>query len=99
MSFNTHEVAIINLIDAFISQDISAPEFEHNYLTAWRTYRDSSEDKRADLRTQRFFDTVFSLVDSYCSDPDLMDDDDLNDDDLFEAVYELQTAWRESVMV
>lgn len=99
MFFNPHEIEIINLIDVFITGRITAPEFEHKYLIAWRSYRDSSKNTRADCSTQRFFDSVFSLVDSYCSDPDLMDDDDLKGDDLFEGVAVLQTAWRESVMV
>ncbi len=93
MSFNQNESAILNLIDAFTLGQIAAPDFEQKYSVAWRTYRDSSDIKNADIVTQRFFDSVFSLVDSYCSDPELIDEDDLNDDELLNEVSNLKISW------
>lgn len=98
MSFNQNESAILDLIDAFTCGNIAAPDFEQKYSTAWRTYRDSSDTKKADISTQRFFDSVFSLVDSYCSDPELIDEDDLNEDELLSEVSSLKTLWENAIL-
>lgn len=98
MSFNQNESVMLDLIDAFTAGNITASEFEKNYASAWRTYRDSSEIKKADIVTQRFFDSVFSVTDSYCSDPELIDEDDLTEDELLSEVSSLKTSWESAVM-
>ncbi|QKN80147.1 colicin immunity domain-containing protein [Scandinavium goeteborgense] len=90
---------MITLIDSFVSGEITAPEFERKYLTLWREHRDSAELKTRDNFTPRYFDSVFSSVDSYCSDPDLIDEDDLDDQGLLDAVSNLKAMWEESVLV
>ncbi|MGV3345907.1 colicin immunity domain-containing protein [Enterobacteriaceae bacterium LUAb1] len=94
MSFNQNESTILSIIDAFVSGGITAPEFEAQYSTAWRAYRDSDSAKEADHDTQRFFDSVFSTVDSYCSDPELIDKDALDEQGLLDEVINLQTSWK-----
>ena len=98
MSFNTNELSLLTLIDSFVSGEITAPEFESQYTILWRKHRDSDDSKSPDRDTQRYFDSVFSAVDSYCSDPDLIDEDDLDDQSLLEIVQSLKTSWEESVV-
>ncbi|GLR10653.1 colicin immunity domain-containing protein [Mixta theicola] len=98
MSFNKNESFILSLIDSFISGDITAPEFEGGYIRAWREYRDSDVLKGAGKDTQLFFDMVFSSVDSYCSDPELIDEDDLDEKGLLNEVTELKASWRHSTL-
>lgn len=98
MSFNQNESAILDLIDAFTCGNIAAPDFEQEYSAAWRTYRDSTDIKKADIATQKFFDSVFSLVDSYCSDPELIDEDDLNEDELLSEVSRLKASWENAIL-
>lgn len=93
MSFNKNESALMNVIDAFTLGEIAAPDFEKKYSVAWRIHRDSLETKSADILTQKFFDSVFSVVDCYCSDPELIDEDDLNDDELLHEVSGLKASW------
>lgn len=98
MYFNPNELALLTLIDSFISGEIPAPEFEIEYSTLWREYRDSDSSKSPNKDTQRYFDSVFSAVDSYCSDPDLLDEDDLDDQGLSDVVMSLKTSWDKSVL-
>ncbi|QIM44671.1 colicin immunity domain-containing protein [Leclercia adecarboxylata] len=98
MSFNTNELSLLALIDSFVSGEITAQEFENQYAISWRRHRDSDDSKSPNKNTQRYFDSVFSAVDSYCSDPSLIDEDDLDDQGLLEMVLSLKTIWQESVL-
>jgi len=98
MSSNQTELAMLDLIQNFISGNIAAEEFEEHYSTLWRRHRDSVEPKTADADTQRYFDSVFSAVDAYCSDPELFDEDDLDDRGLVDAISILKAAWEKSVL-
>lgn len=98
MSFNTNELSLLALIDSFVSGEITAQEFEKKYTISWRKHRDSDDSKSPNRNTQRYFDSVFSAVDSYCSDPGLIDEDDLDDQGLLETVLSLKTIWEESVL-
>ncbi|MGV3345161.1 colicin immunity domain-containing protein [Enterobacteriaceae bacterium LUAb1] len=55
---------------------------------------DSDSAQEADHDTQRFFDSVFSAVDSYCSDPALIDKEDLDEQGLLDEVINLQASWK-----
>lgn len=98
MSFNQNESAMLDLIDAFTLGKMTASDFEEKYAFTWRTYRDSSALHKADTVTQRFFDSVFSLVDSFCSDPELIDEDGLTEDELLSEIARLKTS-RESTFL
>lgn len=90
MFFNQYESKMIALIDSFLSRNISAPDFEVNYLKEWRYYRDADIVKNTDEHTQRYFDSVFSAVDAYCSDPELIEADDFTEDELREEVTRIK---------
>lgn len=93
MSFNENELSIISLVDHFISGGITAPDFEKEYIKLQREYRDSSALNGENEGTQIFFDNVFYSVDSYCSDPELMDEDDLNAEELLNEITQLKQSW------
>ena len=88
--FNQYESKMIALIDSFLSRNISASDFEVSYLKEWRCYRDADNVKKSDENTQRYFDSVFSAVDTYCSDPELIDAGDLTEKELLEEVARLK---------
>lgn len=96
MSFNENEFSIISLIDHYISGSVTASDFEKEYIKLWREYRDSNALKGANEDTQIFFDKVFYSVDSYCSDPELMDEDDLNAEELLNEITQLKQSWMRS---
>ncbi|MFI8415562.1 colicin immunity domain-containing protein [Serratia sp. NPDC078593] len=98
MSFNQRELAILALIDLFVSGNMKAPEFEKQYVASWREYRDCYEPKNRDKAMQRYFDSVFSAVDTYCADPDLIDEDDLDDQGLLNTISILKASWEESIL-
>lgn len=93
MSFNQNESSMLDLVTEFVSGNITASIFEEKYLALWRNYRDSTVPKGADADMQHYFDYIFSAVDSYCSDPMLIDDDDLDDQGLFFEVLRLKKEW------
>lgn len=98
MSFNRNELALLALIDSFVSGDVSASDFEKQYSALWREHRDADDTKPTDKETQRYFDSVFSAVDSYCDDPDLRDEDDLDEQGLLNNIINLKTSWAASVL-
>lgn len=98
MSINQNEADMLALIESFVTGAMPAPEFEEKYLNAWREHREADSAKNQNKETQRYFDSVFSAVDSYCSDPDLIDEDELDAQDLLECVMNLRKTWEESVL-
>ena len=74
----------INLINSFMSGNISANEFEKEYLELFK-----NDEKLIDCSNEVYeiLDTLFYAVDSYCSDPDLQNQlaDSLNSDQLLDA--------------
>ncbi|EDB4182441.1 TPA: hypothetical protein HGS85_25010 [Escherichia coli] len=99
MSINQSEADMLTLIESFVSGAMSAPEFEKKYSTIWREHRDADTSDKQNEDAQRYFDSIFSAVDSYCSDPDLIDEDDLDDQDLFDCIVNLRKSREESVLV
>ncbi|YCH29456.1 colicin immunity domain-containing protein [Erwinia sp. D4-22] len=96
MCFNKKDLFIISLINSFVSGDVTAPQFEREYIRAWRDYRDSDELNGAARDTKVFFDKVFSSVDAYCSDPELIDEGDLDEKGLLTEVTQLKSSWEHS---
>ncbi|WP_064555864.1 colicin immunity domain-containing protein [Buttiauxella noackiae] len=96
MSFNHNELAILAMIDSFVSGDLNASDFEKKYSASWREHRDSDAPKSKDKDAQRYFDAVFSAVDSYCDDPDLRDEDDLDEQGLLDSIINLKKLWETS---
>ncbi|KJF76470.1 hypothetical protein UA45_18485 [Morganella morganii] len=84
---------LIRLIDEFIHGEISAPTFEVTYMNEWRKYRDFSEKKGISDNDQSYFDRIFTALDVYCSDPDLRDENDFDDDELLNEVIKINKEW------
>jgi len=68
------------LIERFVSGEISASEFEVSYLDAFK-----NEDFGFDQDVYEILNFLFSDVDAYCSDPDLRDNDDLDEEQLLNS--------------
>ena len=86
---------LLRLIDSFLSGDLSALAFEIEYMDAWRSYRDSSDIIKVDEKTQFYIDRVFTALDTYCADPELRDDGDLDENELLSEVIRLNKQWRD----
>ena len=77
------------LIEMFLNKTINAKEFESKYLRLWRQYRDVDKLTEVNLLSEGTIDKIFISLDCYCSDPELRDDEDLNDEQLFNEVLEI----------
>ena len=86
LSINTYR----RLIFQFVNEEISADQFEKDYMSLWRECRDKnwrefkdkvviSEDGAADI-----VDQLFTALDCYCGNPDLRDEDDIDEAELLE---------------
>lgn len=84
---------LLRLIDEFILGNISAPNFEVSYINEWRRYRDFGEKKGISYNDQEYFDRIFTALDVYCSDPDLRDENDFDDDELLNEVIKINKKW------
>jgi hypothetical protein len=69
----------VNLITSFVDGDISASAFESAYL---RMFKEETEPL-SELEYQ-VLDSLFSSVDAFCEDVELIDDDDIDEIQLFE---------------
>jgi len=78
------------LINNFLKRNITAQEFEVEYIKIWRKYRDIEDKSNIPIEKQRYFDYVFSYVDSYCSQPYLRGENDIDEIQLFNAIMNLQ---------
>jgi len=85
---------LLELIETFISGNMSASEFEGNYINIWRSYRDFDNISEVDDNTQIYVDRIFTTLDVYCSDPELRDEGDLDDDKLLSEVIKLNNKWK-----
>ncbi|MBC6427309.1 MAG: hypothetical protein GDA51_12790 [Ekhidna sp.] len=76
LNINTYR----KLIFQFVNKEISADQFEKDYISLFREFRDTGkvlEDVVSDIISELFTD-----VDAYCSDPELRDDDDIDEIEL-----------------
>ena len=76
LNINTYR----KLIFQFVNKEISADQFEKDYISLFREFRDTGkvlEDVVLDIISELFTD-----VDAYCSDPELRDDDDIDEIEL-----------------
>ena len=68
------------LIFQFVNNEISANEFETSFISLFREFRNKGivlENTVSDIISELFTD-----VDSYCGDPELRDDDDIDEIEL-----------------
>jgi hypothetical protein len=94
MSFRYSKTALTTLIDSFVSGGIQAADFEKEYMAAWRACRDGGQLQEASLNDQQYLDAVFCSIDNYCSDPELRDEDELDDQMLLDEVCRIKSQWR-----
>jgi len=71
---------IIQLIENFKSKNISVTEFNQEYCLLWRSIRDSHI--RFDEETHIILDKLFSDCDMFNSDPEVVGNEILTEDDL-----------------
>lgn len=67
----------ILLITQFVIGEITASQFESRYLKMFKNEEDQFPEHVYDALNK-----LFSDVDCYCGDPDLRDDEDLDDEEL-----------------
>ncbi len=84
---------LLKLINNFIHSSITAPDFEKNYINEWINYRDFGEQSGIDESTQEYFDRVFTALDIYCSNPDLRDENDFDDEQLLNEIIKINKEW------
>ncbi len=84
---------LLKLINNFIHGSIPASEFEKNYINEWRNYRDFGERSGIDESTQEYVDRVFTALDIYCSNSDLRDENDFDDEQLLNEIIKINKEW------
>ena len=78
----------LGLIDSFVAQSISAPEFEKSLLAAFKAERRTLGEPVYPILQELFED-----ADAYVADPNLRTDpDDLDEDQLLEAAPRARRA-------
>jgi hypothetical protein len=71
------------LLETFLTNKISASEFEHEYLVLFKG--DTAIRPEAEFL---ILDKLFASVDAFCPDPEICDEDDMNEDQLREECSE-----------
>ena len=67
----------ISLLNQFVSGAITAPEFEMSYLEMFK-----HDETDIPIFAWRVLNELFLDTDAYCADPDLRDEDDLDEKQL-----------------
>lgn len=67
----------ILLLTQFVNSEIAASEFDTLYLELFKKETETFPEEIYDI-----LNNLFSDVDAYCEDPDLRDDEDLDEDEL-----------------
>lgn len=80
----------ILLITQFVLGEITAPQFEDRYLVMFRNETDQFPE-----HVYKVLNKLFTDVDSYCGDPDLRDDEDLDDGGLQSCAKEALTRLKD----
>lgn len=70
----------ILIITQFVAGDISASKFETSYLSMFKNETEVFPEHIYDVLNNLFLD-----VEAYCSDPELRDDEDLDENDLLSS--------------
>lgn len=78
--------AFMNTMISFADGRISAVEFEAQYSELWKAHRDSDTLYELNKAFIGIFDSMFTTLDCFCSEPDLRDDDDLDEQQLLSFV-------------
>ena len=73
----SHINKYVMLISNFVTGKIPADEFENSYMRMFKNESEFFSDSGFNILNDLFFD-----VESYCSNPDLKDDDDIDEEEL-----------------
>ena len=76
----------ILLITQFVTGELTAPQFEVLYLDMFKDESEILPETNYAALNELFLD-----VDAYCSDPDLRDEEDLDDQELLERAKQALT--------
>ena len=76
----------LNLMEDFVLRKISGPDFEKRYIDMWGPYVDYGKKEAVPEKYIKAINFIFTSVDMYCSDPTLVDEHDLDEDQLREEV-------------
>ncbi|WP_218080638.1 colicin immunity domain-containing protein [Anthocerotibacter panamensis] len=66
-----------NLIGLFLDRAIDVHEFEKNYLNLFK-----EDSNQWSVEVYSILNDLFSDIDAFCGDPDLLETEDLSEDDL-----------------
>lgn len=69
-----------SLIDEFVKGQVTADEFERQYLTLFKQHTGDLSDSDFEV-----LNNLFTDVDAYCPDPDLRDEDDISEEQLLSS--------------
>lgn len=84
---------LLKLINDFIHGSITASDFEYDYINEWRSYRDFGGQSGNSESTQEYVDRVFTVLEIYCSNPDLRDENDFDDEKLLNEIIKINKEW------
>jgi hypothetical protein len=82
----------LNLLEALLSGECSAPDFENAYLRMFK-----SDTTRRPQKVFDVLDGLFADVDAYVADPALREDDDLDEAGLRERVRHARDRLRATI--
>jgi len=79
-----HLTNYIRLIQKFIDKTISSKEFEKEFFTLFKY-----DQNKYPIYVFHLLDKLFGLLDAFCEDPKLLDDDDISYSQLFNSSKEI----------
>lgn len=86
LDFKALRDAFINTMLSFTDGRISAVEFEALYSELWKEYRDSDALYELNKAFEGTFDSMFTTLDCFCSNPELRDTGDIDEKELLSSV-------------
>jgi len=86
LDFEALKNSLISIMRSFVEGHITAVEFEKQYTELWKEYRDSDKLHELNKAFSGIFDSMFTTLDCFCSDADLRDADDLDEQQLLSCV-------------
>lgn len=86
---STIEKRLDEIVTQFLSHRLSPQAFEKQYMALWREVRDTEDYGRANRKNGGLYDHIFTSLDCYCAEPELRDESDFDEEQLYEEVERL----------
>lgn len=83
------ESSFFNLINSYSNGAITPVVFEEKYIELWNRYSQTEKYGQFNESTDGAFDKIFSAVDCFCSNVNLRDENDLDENGLYEEVKKI----------